>query len=39
MTNFMATIFTAGGAWNVRKGRLHFVGLQWRQIGEKEQSF
>jgi len=39
MTIFGATIFIAGGAWNVRKGRLHFVGLQWRQSEKKSCPF
>jgi len=39
MTIFRATIFITGGAWNVRKGRLYFVGLQWRQSGKKSSPF
>jgi len=39
MTIFGATVFIAGGAWNVRKGRLHFVELQWRHSGKKSSPF
>jgi hypothetical protein len=39
MTIFRATVFIAEAAWDVRKGSLHFVGLQWRQSGKKSSPF
>jgi len=39
MTIFGATVFIAGGAWNVRKGRFRFVELQWSHSGIKSSPF